>query len=65
MNMNLDNVELEELNEYASAFDMLKEYCERKENAIIARKAGNIEAALKFEAQLEIIYENLPEEFRW
>lgn len=46
-------------------FTTLARYCKCKSRAMRYRLAGHIEIALEFERQCQLLYESLPQEFRW
>ena len=61
----LDGLEQGSLSVLNFVFSTLAEYCEHKEKAMHLRAEGKIDAALFFEQHADLMYQNLPKEYRW
>jgi hypothetical protein len=62
---NLDAMTVEDLAVFQKNALLLAKYARFKINAMMARKAGEIESALAHERHCEAIYGLLPLEMRW
>lgn len=62
---NLDDETREDLEEKEHAFSKLHSYAIKKGRAMELREQGKIEAASRFEAQCDAIYESLPDWAKW
>lgn len=70
--VNLDAMDIDDLREYQHRLDsqirpmmLLVDYAKAKRFAMSFRLDGEIEAAIRYETECEVIYKQLPEEYRW
>lgn len=63
--INLDNMSMEELGEFADVVSTLSQYAHMKRMAMRDRNDGRINDAIRAEAHLERLYQTLPDHWRW
>lgn len=65
LGLNLDGETVEDLKEYAEAFELLAEYARYKARAMELRAAGDIPTAAHYERKADARYSELPAWAQW